>query len=49
MFKFEIDICQKEKKNLNQEGGFLSLLAPVLLPLLGKAVISGIGGALKSL
>ena len=35
--------------SLNQKGGFLSLLAPALLPLLGKAVIGGIGGALKSL
>ena len=37
------------KKKLNQKGGVLSLLAPALLPLLGKAVIGGIGGGLKSL
>ena len=40
---------KKKKHILNQKGGFLSLLAPALLPLLGKAVIGGIGGALKSL
>ena len=40
---------KKKKQILNQKGGFLSLLAPALLPLLGKAVIGGIGGALKSL
>ena len=40
---------QKKKHTLNQKGGFLSLLAPALLPLLGKAVIGGIGGALKAL
>ena len=44
-----ISVKKKKKKNLNQKGGFLSLLAPALLPLLGKAVIGGIGGALKSL
>ena len=38
---------KKKKQILNQKGGFLSLLAPALLP--GKAVIGGIGGALKSL
>ena len=43
-------ISVKKKKNiLNKKGGFLSLLAPALLPLLGKAVIGGIGGALKAL
>ena len=40
---------KKKKQILNQKGGFLSLLAPALLPLLGKAVIGGIGGALKAL
>ena len=40
---------KKKKHILNQKGGFLSLLAPALLPLIGKAVIGGIGGALKSL
>ena len=40
---------KKKKQILNQKGGFLSLLAPALLPLLGKAVSGGIGGALKSL
>ena len=40
---------KKKKHILNQKGVFLSLLAPALLPLLGKAVIGGIGGALKSL
>ena len=40
---------KKKKQILNQKGGFLSLLAPALLLLLGKAVIGGIGGALKAL
>ena len=40
---------KKKKQILNQKGGFLSLLAPALLPLLGKAVVGGIGGALKAL
>ena len=40
---------KKKKQILNQKGGFLSLFAPALLPLLGKAVIGGIGGALKAL
>ena len=44
-----ISVKKKKKKKLNQKGGFLSLLAPALLPLLGKAVIGGIGGALKVL
>ena len=37
---------KKKKQILNKKGGFLSLFAPALLPLLGKAVI---GGALKAL
>jgi len=40
---------QKKKRILNQKGGILPLLAAPLLPLLGKAVIGGIGGALKAL
>ena len=40
---------KKKKQILNQKGGFLSLLAPALLPLLEKAVIGGIGGALTAL
>ena len=35
---------KKKNRILNQKGEFLSLLAPALLPLLGKAVIDGIGG-----
>ena len=40
---------KKKKQIINQKGGFLSMLAPALLPLLGKAVIGGIRGALKAL
>ena len=40
---------KKKKRILNQKGGFLPLLAGALLPLLGKAVIGGLGGVLKSL
>ena len=40
---------KKKKQILNQKGGFLPLLAPALLPLLGKAVFGGIRGALKAL
>lgn len=40
---------QKKKRILNQKGGFLPLLLGPLLPLLTKAVVGGIGGAIKSL
>ena len=40
---------QRKKRILNQKGGFLPLLIGPLLPLLTKAAIGGIGGAIKSL